>query len=289
MLSARECTFLSVAVGAVALAWVAGRRSSKVFAAAASVGSTTSAKTAFAAHRSYPPGLLIITGASKGIGLATAKLFVEAGWRVLNLSRSPCPLAGVTNRKTDLADQGWAEDFAEWLKNQPELAVEARICLVHNAAVMVRDTALDSDAKQMATAFAVNVIAPASLNRVLSPWMGAGSSILYIGSTLSEKGIPGSASYVSSKHAIAGLMKVTAQDLKGRCVHTACICPGFTATEMLVDHLGDNPDAQERILGMQTMGRLIETSEIAEFIYFCGENPVVNGAVLHANLGQVER
>lgn len=111
----------------------------------------------------------------------------------------------------------------------------------------------------------------------------------YIGSTLSEKGVPGSASYVSSKHAIAGLMKVTCQDLKGRDIHTACICPGFTATEMLVEHLGNDSELSDQILGMQTMGRLIQPNEIAHVVEFCATNQCVNGSVIHCNLGQVER
>ena len=50
-----------------------------------------------------------------------------------------------------------------------------------------------------------------------------------------------------------------------------------------------NPALGEQLLGLQTFGRLIEPAEIAATIRFCAESPVVNGAVLHANLGQVER
>jgi hypothetical protein len=58
---------------------------------------------------------------------------------------------------------------------------------------------------------------------------------------------------------------------------------------MLVAHLGVSPAVKEMILGMQTMGRLIEPVEIAKVVQFCAENPCVNGAVIHSNLGQVER
>jgi 3-oxoacyl-[acyl-carrier protein] reductase len=65
------------------------------------------------------------------------------------------------------------------------------------------------------------------------------------------------------------------------------VCPGFTDTEMLRAHV---PDVAVRAtLGARTtIGRLIEPSEIADVIVFCIEHPVVNGAVLHANLGQIE-
>ena len=67
------------------------------------------------------------------------------------------------------------------------------------------------------------------------------------------------------------------------------MCPGFTATEMLRQVLDASPALGEQLLGMQTFGRLIAPAEIAATILFCAESPVVNGAVLHANLGQVER
>ena len=84
------------------------------------------------------------------------------------------------------------------------------------------------------------------------------------------------------------MMKATCQDLTGTGIHTACVCPGFTATEMLLTHLGEDPAVRTAVEGMSTMGRLIEPTEIAQTIRFCVENPVINGAVLHANLGQRE-
>ena len=47
--------------------------------------------------------LAIVTGASAGIGLATAESFLEAGYEVVNLSRRPCPLADVSHIHCDLA------------------------------------------------------------------------------------------------------------------------------------------------------------------------------------------
>jgi len=291
MPSHHDLALLAAVGAAVVFAWNLGRNSRPWAGQSAAEPSPSPSPCAPPAANSLP-GILVITGASKGIGLATAKRFLASGWRVLNLSRSPCPLAGVVHRQCDLGAPGWEAGLAAWAAEELGLAPGAanRICLVHNAAVMVRDSALCPDGDAMLRSFAINVVAPAVLNGVFSPAMGPGSSILYIGSTLSEKGVPGSASYVASKHAVAGLMKVTTQDLKGRDgVHSCCVCPGFTATEMLVAHLGSDPAVRDMILGMQTMGRLLETSEIADVVHFCALNPSVNGTVLHANLGQVER
>ena len=48
--------------------------------------------------------VLIVTGASKGIGLSIAAKFSTEGWSVVNLSRSPCPYPGVINLTFDLSD-----------------------------------------------------------------------------------------------------------------------------------------------------------------------------------------
>ena len=229
----------------------------------------------------------IVTGASKGIGRATAEAFVQAGWNVVTLSRSECTVPGVLHRNTDMLSPNWDTALQSWMEEHIPVT-PMRICLVHNAAMMVKDTAMDMDLEGLRQTLELNVVAPAALNRLFRSRMGSGSSIVYIGSTLSEKAVAGTASYVSSKHAVAGFMKATCQDLKGTGIHTACVCPGFTATEMLLTHIGDSADARQAIEGMSTMGRLIEPREIAQTVFFCAENPVINGAVLHANLGQLE-
>jgi NAD(P)-dependent dehydrogenase (short-subunit alcohol dehydrogenase family) len=117
--------------------------------------------------------------------------------------------------------------------------------------------------------------------------MAPGSAIVYVGSTLAEKAVPGSFSYVTSKHAMVGMMRATCQDLAGSGVHTACICPGFTDTEMLRTHVP--AEAMDAVRAMSAFGRLIEPVEIAETIHWASAHPVINGALIHANLGQVER
>ena len=229
-------------------------------------------------------GTIVITGASKGIGKATAARFVANGDRVINISRSPSDIQGIENVPIDLAGPGAIDSVDDLVNNLPFDDIH----LIHNAARLVNDSIRDVDAESFKAIININIIAPQILNQAILPKMAEGSSIIYIGSTLSEKAVANSYSYVSTKHAMVGMMRATCQDLAGSGIHTACICPGFTDTEMLRAHVGDSNEVLAEIGSMSSYGRLIEPAEIARTIEFATANPVINGSIIHANLGQKE-
>ena len=228
--------------------------------------------------------LLVITGASAGIGAATAAAFLDAGYAVVNLSRRPCPVSGAVHVTCDLSNPLFLDAVADQVG--PMLQEAEQTALIHNASRLSSDTAVTTSSDALREIIELNVVAANTLNQYVIPTMGARSSVLLVGSTLSEKAVPGSYSYVISKHAVIGMMRALCQDLAGTGVHTACICPGFTNTEMLREHVPK--EAMETVAGMSTFDRLIEPAEIAETLLFAASNPVVNGAVIHANLGQRE-
>ena len=228
----------------------------------------------------------IITGASVGIGAAAAAQFLAADYSVYNLSRRPCPVEGSHSLSCDLSDSASIEGALDALL--PVVQRSSSVALVHNACQMLKDAADNCPDEQLLNALQTNVVAANTLNQALLPAMPRPSSVLYIGSTLSEKGVPGSFSYVVSKHAVVGMMRATCQDLMGKGIHTACICPGFTDTEMLRAHLGNDQQLIDSIASLNSFNRLIEPGEVASLICWAHENPVINGSVLHAHLGQRE-
>jgi len=231
--------------------------------------------------------LLVITGASRGIGREVAALFYRSAYHVMNLSRSPCDLPFAQNIQLDLSDKYWSEVIVKQLHNAAEDSDE--VCLIHSAAMLKNDSIETLDADTLRRVLEVNVVAPQKLNRILLPSMKAGSSILYVGSTLAEKAVPNAYSYVLSKHASAGMMKANCQDLAGLGIHTASVCPGFTDTEMLRGHIGNDHSTLTNIAERSTFQRLIKPEEIAKTLLFCAENQVINGSLIHANLGQIEQ
>lgn len=229
--------------------------------------------------------LLIITGASAGIGTTTAEAFLSADYDVINLSRRPCPIEPVCHVSCDLSSPGFLKQISEHIEPMADRADE--ITLIHNASRLTNDSAITVEAAAIREVFEINVVAPTVLNHYVIPYMKSGSSILYVGSTLSEKAVPGTYSYVVSKHATVGMMRATCQDLVGTGIHTACICPGFTDTEMLRNHVPAS--AFEEVSAASAFGRLIQPNEISDTLLFAARSPVINGALIHANLGQRER
>lgn len=235
--------------------------------------------------------LLLITGASKGIGLETAKQFLRDGYKVLNISRSPCDLEFEGEEVSNLSIDLWNEDaLYETLKaHEIILNDHDEIVIIHNAAALAKDSIETTKAKDLLDILKVNVVAMQVINEFMIPFMKKGSSVLYTGSTLSEMAVPGAYTYVVSKHAVAGMMKATCQDLAGKGIHTALICPGFTDTEMLHKHLNHDQEILKAVASGNSYGRLIEPKEIADMFFFAAKNPVINGSILHGNLGQLNR
>ncbi len=228
---------------------------------------------------------LIITGASSGIGLATARAFLEQGCSIINLSRRECPLDAVRHIPCDLADPEQRTSAMQALASK--LPDTCEICLVHNAGALAPGSMMETDEKHFRRTIEINLVAPHLLNMHLLPRMSPGSSIIYLGSTLSEVGVPGAFAYVTTRHGTLGMMRAACQDLVGTGIHTACVCPGFTDTDMLRTHLPD--DAVSQVATANAFGRLVAPQEIAACVQFVAGQPSLNGSVLHANLGQIQR
>jgi NAD(P)-dependent dehydrogenase (short-subunit alcohol dehydrogenase family) len=228
---------------------------------------------------------LVITGAGRGIGLATADLFHEHGYAVVNISRHRGGFECGRWIGADLSQPDWLQAVERELIAAVQHATA--IAIVHNASLLLSDDIEDSRDVDLQRAWQTNVLAPVQLNRALLPYMDEGSSIIYIGSALRDRAAPKRLSYVVSKHAQVGLMRATALEIEARGMHTACVCPGITDTEMARTHFGGEDDSIEQfVLSNAPLKRALRPAEIAQLIYFCAGTQAVNGAVIDANAGR---
>jgi 3-oxoacyl-[acyl-carrier protein] reductase len=227
---------------------------------------------------------LVITGAGRGIGLATADLFHEHGYAVVNISRHRGGFECGTWIGADLSLPNWLQAIERQLIAAVQHATT--IAVVHNAAMLLHDDIEDSRDADLQEAWQANVMAPVQLNRALLPYMDEGSSIIYVGSSLRDRAAPKRLSYVVSKHAQIGLMRATALEVAERGIHAACVCPGITDTEVARAHFGDEAGSMEQfVLRDAPLKRALRPADIAQLIYFCAGTQTVNGAVIDANVG----
>ena len=101
---------------------------------------------------------VIITGASKGIGKATAIRFVANGDKVINISRTPSDVDGVENVAIDLADPDAPSSVGQLV----DKLASGDIHLIHNAAKLVNDSVRDVDTEAFRAITNINIIAPHS-------------------------------------------------------------------------------------------------------------------------------
>lgn len=240
-----------------------------------------------------PQRIMLLTGASRGIGHATVKRFSSAGWRVITCSRhafpEQCPWgAGPEDHiQVDLADPADAERaIAEIRSRLPAGELHA---LVNNAGISPKGPGgarLDTLETELATwmrVFQVNFFAPIMLARgLMGELEAAKGSVVNVTSIAGSRVHPfAGAAYATSKAALAGLTREMARDFGPRGVRVNAIAPGEIDTAIL-------SPGTEKIVAEIPMRRLGTPDEVAKIIYvLCTEtSSYLNGAEIHIDGGQ---
>ena len=238
---------------------------------------------------------IILTGASRGIGHATAKRFSTAGWRVITCSRHPfpedCPWdAGPEDHiVVDLAS---SEDTHKAITVMREKLVAhgGRLdALVNNAAISpklakgARMNSLETAESDWKTVFQINFFAPIMLARgLLEELKTARGAVVNVTSIAGTKVHPfAGAAYSTSKAALASLTREMAHDFGPHGVRVNSISPGEIETSIL-------SPGTEKIIPQIPLHRLGQPEEVAKAIYFLctDQSSYISGAELHINGGQ---
>ncbi|MAZ04572.1 MAG: oxidoreductase [Sneathiella sp.] len=237
--------------------------------------------------------VLLLTGASRGIGHATVKRFSAAGWRVLTVSRHAfseyCPWEGgeKDHLQIDLADIEALPKAIEHIREKLEGA--PLHALVNNAGVSpkgpdgARFNTLNSAHADWLHVYNVNLFAPMMLAQGLfDELVAAKGAIVNVTSIAGAHVHPfaGSA-YGTSKAALSALTREMAADFGPHGVRVNAIAPGEIDTSIL------SPGTEDMIKDIP-LRRLGKPEEVASTIYFLCDAPssYVTGAEVHINGGQ---
>jgi NADP-dependent 3-hydroxy acid dehydrogenase YdfG len=181
----------------------------------------------------------VVTGASRGIGLAIARALIEAGARVAMLARNEALLASRARElgpaalaiACDVADRDGVDDAASRIERAFDDGPDV---LVNNAGFFALAPLAETDPERFVASVEVNLIAPFLLVHRFLPAMIARrrGHIVTIGSVADRAALPENGAYAASKYGARAMHEVMRAELRGTGVRAALISPGPTDTEL---------------------------------------------------------
>jgi len=217
----------------------------------------------------------LVTGASRGIGRATARALAAAGARVIvhygNARQEADELVAeirAAGGKADAvgADLG-APDGAHKLAAEVRKLVGERLdILVANAGIATAAAIEDQTIGEFDRMFAVNVRAPFFLVQQLLPLFGAGTSIVLLSSLAARASVGLLPAYSATKGAIDTLVRHFAALLGPRGIRVNAVAPGVIDTDM--SKFARSEEGRQFTLGMQALQRIGHPDDVADVVGF---------------------
>jgi NAD(P)-dependent dehydrogenase (short-subunit alcohol dehydrogenase family) len=222
---------------------------------------------------------VVVTGAGKGIGRATALMLARRGAKVIAVTRSAADLQTLEAETrcrsiaVDLAD-------AEATRTAARAALPADF-LINCAGTTALEPFLETSVASFDLLHAVNTRAPMIMAQEYARDLvarGQGGAIVNVSSVASFVGIPDHAAYCASKAGLDGLTRVMAKELGPKGIRVNGVHPTVTLTPMAVKAWSD-PAKSAGMMARIPMGRFAEPDDIAEVILFLlsDEAAMVNG------------
>jgi 3-hydroxy acid dehydrogenase / malonic semialdehyde reductase len=220
----------------------------------------------------------VVTGASSGIGAATAHALAEAGARVAVGARRVEQLPdrdGLYAFDLDVKDEESSERFVE----RAVADLGGIDILVNNAGLgLGREPFWDSTDEDEATVIETNVLGVLRLTRLCLPHIRDGGHIVNMGSIAGRQPYENAAVYVASKYAVRGFTYALREDLLGRPIHLTTIEPGLVETGFSkVRFRGDAEQAKKVYEGVEPL----TPDDIAECVLFAVTRPA------HVNIDEL--
>ncbi len=235
----------------------------------------------------------LVTGASRGIGLAVAERLAQDGFTVIvNYSESAAPAEALVRKieqaggralaaKADISDA----DSVRRMFDAAEAAFGGVDVLVNNAGVMTLAPIADSDDASVDRHIAVNLKGTFNTLREAAKRLRSGGRIINFSSSVVGMLMPTYGVYAATKAAVEAMTRVLAKEVRGRNITVNAVAPGPTATDLFLK--GKPQDLVDRMAKMAPLERLGQPSDIADVVAFLAgpDAAWVNGQVLRVNGG----
>jgi 3-oxoacyl-[acyl-carrier protein] reductase len=236
----------------------------------------------------------LVTGASRGIGRATARVLGQQGAQVLvhystgaaEAETVAAEIRAAGGRAEILGADLSAHDGPHKLAEAVRKIVGGRLdILVANAGIALNATIEDTKVDDFDRLFAVNVRAPFFLVQQLLPVLHEGSSVILLSSLAAHASVGTLAAYSATKGAIDTLVKHFAAALGERGIRVNAVAPGVVETEM--SSFAKTDAGRDFTLSLQALKRVAQPGDIADAIAFLASEDArwINGDTLRVDGG----
>ncbi len=227
----------------------------------------------------------IVTGGSRGVGLATARLAARHGDRVAVLARK-VDAAAIAQElgpnalaiATDVTDPAQVRAAVDRVAN----AWGGIDVLVNNAGLHRGRRLQRLDVNDWNAVLNTNLSGPMHCIQASLAHMGAGASIVNIGAVVGFRGFPGDSAYGASKAGLSGLTQVLAIELAPKQIRVNLVIPGLVITEM-TSQLDEK--ARDSLVARIPLGRTGTEQEIADVIWWVAGSTYMTGAIIPTDGG----
>ena len=214
---------------------------------------------------------IIVTGGSRGLGLAIASGLAAAGYRVIAIARSRSPELAAAIEACDRAQQGALEFKAFDLMNTAGIAglvdeikrqTGPIYGLVNNAGIGVGGVLTMMRDEQIEALTQLNLLAPMLLTKyaLRSMMVERAGRIVNVSSIVGTTGAKGLAAYAATKAGLVGFTRSLAREVGELGITVNAVAPGFVATEMTREMTDEQ---RERIIRRSALRRLPEADDVA--------------------------
>ncbi|HHW4286860.1 TPA: SDR family oxidoreductase [Yersinia enterocolitica] len=237
----------------------------------------------------------IVTGASRGIGVAIAERLAQEGYTVLiNYSRADDEAEALVRKiqqaggnalsaKGDISDPAAVAQ----LFTKAETAFGGVDVLVNNAGIMSLSTVADSDDEHFDRQIAINLKGSFNGMREAARRLRNGGRIVNFSTSVVGLKLEKYAVYAATKAAVETMTAILAKELRGRDITVNAVAPGPTATDLFLN--GKSAELIEKMAKMAPLERLGTPEDIAAAVAFLvgKDGGWINGQVLRANGGLI--
>lgn len=206
--------------------------------------------------------MIVVTGASRGIGLAIATRLSETGKEVLGISRNaPIPPVSFRHMQADVSSASELKFIAKSLRDE-RLQVDALICA---AGVASMNLALLTPEHEVRRIIDVNLIGTILCNQIFSPLMVRRKSgrIINFSTIAVPLGLTGESVYVASKAGIEAFSRILARELAPHNINVNCIAPGPIKTDLIV---GISSEQIHAIVERQVIKKEFSVEDVSDLV-----------------------